>query len=297
MKNKFLQYVFLSCSLMILFSACRKESFKGTETRQAGTSFVYFDAGGGGETYGQEVDFHYKPFTNVITQPFFILRRDAANDADVQKSTTVTASFLDLDAYNTAHETNYAPITGDLATMVPESHTTMTSTGLTFKLDAGVFAIPFAMTINGANFDPAKSYAMVLAITNLGGFKAKHNAAGASLDTLVVTLGVVNQYDGKYHATGVRIHPSLGTLPFDYEVQMTTSGATSVDGPALADLQADLNLTVNPDNSVTATSTYQTLFTPAGTKSTYDPNTKTFDIHVAYNTDAPRIMNIKLVKE
>jgi len=113
----------------------------------------------------------------------------------------------------------------------------------------------------------------------------------------VVTLGVVNQYDGKYHATGARIHPTLGTLPFDYEVQMTTSGLTSVDGNALADLQADLNLTVNPDNSVSVSSTYQPLFSPPGTKNTYDPNTKTFDIHVAYNTDAPRIMNISLVKE
>lgn len=286
MKKKFLQYMFLGCSLMVLFSSCRKDAFDNTtETKGSGKTFVYIDG-------TPEIDQYFQPFTNTIPVTMFTIRRDAANSTDNNKAISVTLKSLSLDDYNTANGTNLTAIPAALATQVADPSIVPTADGLTINFGAGSFAKNYILNVNGTQFDPSKKYAVYYAITSFGGATKK-----VGTDTILCVLGVKNIYDGDYHATGVRIHPVLGTLPFDYVVHMGTSGATSIDGPALADLKADLNLTVNPDNSVTATSTYQPLFYPAGTKNTYDPATKTFDIHVAYNTGAPRIMNISLVKQ
>jgi hypothetical protein len=141
------------------------------------------------------------------------------------------------------------------------------------------------------NFDLLKNYVLPLTIVDASGQPI------SNYKTLFLYVQAKNQYDGVYHASGVRHHPTLGDFTFDYDVTMSTSGPNSIDGGALADLKTDLDLQVNSDNTVTPTSTYQPLFIPAGTTNTYDPATKTFTINVAYNTGAPRIMVIKLVKK
>lgn len=145
--------------------------------------------------------------------------------------------------------------------------------------------------VNTNVVDPAGHFILPLSIVDASGQKI------SNYKTILYNVQAKNKYDGNYHATGERIHPKLGILPFDYVVDMVTSSANSIDGGALADTQQDLNLVINPDNSVTPTSTYQTLFVPSGQTNTYDPATKTFTLHVAYNTGAPRIMNITLVKQ
>jgi hypothetical protein len=287
MKNRFLQYAFLSCSLMILFSACRKESFKGKETLNAGKTYVYFDAGSGGNV-GQEVDYHYAIFTDVITQPFFILRRDAHNNSDLQKAITVTAQISDLAAYNTANQTNYEPIPSNVGTPIADPNITTTATTVTFKMGAGVFAMNYGFSINGANFDASKKYAMLLVITDFGGFSKKHNDAGASLDTLLITLGVKNQYDGDYTANGTISFPdpTSNRSWADRTKTLSTVNATTNETEA-ADLGGSgymMYLKVNADNTVTVT--------PAPTAPnqtiqnngpcTYDPATKTYTLNYKY---------------
>ena len=286
MKKKFLQYMFLGCSLMVLFSSCRKDAFDNTtETKGSGKTFVYIDG-------TPEIDQYFQPFTNTIAVTMFTIRRDAANNADNQKAITVTLKALSLDDYNAANGTNLSPIPASLATQATDASITTTADGLSMNFAAGVFAKNYILNVNGTQFDPSKKYAVYYAISSFGGATKK-----VGTDTVLCVLGVKNIYDGDYHATGSRIHPVLGTYTFDYVVHMGTSGATAVDGPALADLEQDLNLQINPDNTVTPTSTYQPLFVPAGGTNTYDPATKTFDLHVAYNTGAPRIMSIQLVKQ
>jgi len=290
MKNRFLQYAFLSCSLMVLFSACRKESFKGKETLTAGKTFVYFDAGGGGNA-GQEVDFHYAVFTDVITQPFFILRRDAHNNSDLQKAITVTAKIADLAAYNTDHQTDYVPIPSNVGTPIADPNITTTATTVTFKMGAGVFAMNYGFTVNGANFDASKKYAMLLVITDFGGFSKKHNDAGASLDTLLITLGVKNQYDGIYHAAGTFTRYSDPSTFLDSRVINEDKVVGTVDANTVSSTAADLGepitLRVNADNSVTVTFVGASLtdlpgpFTQVG-DNVYDPATKTFTLHYQY---------------
>ncbi|MDB4918420.1 DUF4361 domain-containing protein [Mucilaginibacter sp.] len=286
MKKKFLQYMFLGCSLMLIFSSCRKDAFDNTtETGQSGKSYVYID---GGPVKAQ----YFQPFTTVVPVNMFILRRDAANTADNQKAITVTIKSLSIDDYNAANSTTYTAIPAALATQATDATITTAADGITMNFAAGVFAKNYVLNVDGSQFDPSKKYALYLAITNFGGMSKK-----VGTDTILCVLGVKNKYDGTYHASGTRIHPTLGTFTFDYDVEMTTSGATSINGPALADLHADLSLTVNPDNTVTPSSTAQTVFVPAGLTNTYDPATKTFDLHFAYNTGAPRILNVKLVKQ
>jgi len=283
MKNKVLKYLLLSSCLMVLFSACRKDAFKGTSATGVGKTYVWL---GEAPQYNQ----YFLPFTDIKPVAMFTVRRDAASSGDLQKSGTATLTAISVDDYNAANGTTYSSIPTTLATQSSDASVVATATGLTINFKPGDFAKQLVLNVDGNQFDASKKYAVIYTLTGVGAGLVKK----AGPDTVVSVFGVKNKYDGSYHATGERIHPALGTLPFDYNVSMVTSGATSIDGPALADLQADLNLTVNPDNTVTCTSTYQDLFVPAGTTNTYDPDTQTFTLHVAYNTGAPRIMNITL---
>jgi len=283
MKNKVLKYLLLSSCLMVLFSACRKDAFKGTSATGVGKTYVWI---GEAPQYNQ----YFLPFTDIKPVAMFTVRRDAASSGDLQKSGTATLTAISVDDYNAANGTTYSSIPTTLATQSSDASVVATATGLTINFKPGDFAKQLVLNVDGNQFDASKKYAVIYTLTGVGAGLVKK----AGPDTIVSVFGVKNQYDGSYHATGERIHPALGTLPFDYNVSMVTSGATSIDGPALADLEADLNLTVNADNTVTCTSTYQTLFVPAGQTNTYDPATQTFTLHVAYNTGAPRIMNITL---
>jgi len=192
-----------------------------------------------------------------------------------------------LDAYNHANGLD----TGSNTPYTIPPANAYSIPNLKVTIPAGQHTANLNISVITSNLDPSGAYVIPLTIVDGGGQKI------SNYKTALLNIQAKNQYDGIYHATGERIHPTLGVLPFDYTVHMATAGPTSVDGPALADLQADLHLTINPDNTVTPTSTYQPLFVPAGETNTYDPATKTFNINVAYNSTAPRIMHIKLVQQ
>jgi len=110
-------------------------------------------------------------------------------------------------------------------------------------------------------------------------------------------VNIKNQYDGTYECKGTRIHPVLGTFSFDYKANMGTSSANSIDGNALADLVQDLSITVNPDNTVSLSSTYATVLLQPGKVNSYDPASKTFTLNYYYNSAAPRLISETLVKQ
>jgi hypothetical protein len=155
MKNKFLQYTLLGCSALFLFSSCRKDSFKGTETKQSGKTFVYIEQ-------AQENDLHFLPFTDTKTAIVFTVRRDAASTADLQKAVTITLTAQDLAAYNTANGTDYVPIPGSLAVQTPDPSIATSASGVTMNFAAGVFAKNYSFNIDGSQFDPSKHYAVLL---------------------------------------------------------------------------------------------------------------------------------------
>ncbi|MCO5950949.1 BT_3044 domain-containing protein [Mucilaginibacter flavidus] len=286
MKNKFLQYTLIGCSVMTLFSACRKDPFSGTETKQSGKSYVYI-------TEAQENDLHFLPFTDIKTVTVFSLRRDAASNADLQKSASIVLTSLDLAAYNAANSTDYTPIPTTLATQTADPSIVSSASGVTFNLAPGVFAKNYSLDIDGSKFDPSKKYAVLLAITNFNGYSKMHAANGVALDTILVTLGVKNIYDGVYHAAGLFTRYAADLSQIDQRVINQDKTLGTVDAATVSSTVADLGdgdpitLKVNADNSVTVTFVGTSLsnlpgpFTQVG-DNFYDPATKTFTLHYQY---------------
>jgi hypothetical protein len=116
-----------------------------------------------------------------------------------------------------------------------------------------------------------------------------------NLENGMVIINIKNQWDGNYHASGVRLHPVLGPFSFNYNIDMGTTNANTIEGNALADLGPNLYITINPDNSVTLASDAQTVFPQAGKENDYNPATKTFTLNYFYNTGAPRLISETLV--
>ncbi|MET3977861.1 hypothetical protein ABIB62_000429 [Mucilaginibacter sp. UYP25] len=144
-----------------------------------------------------------------------------------------------------------------------------------------------------ADFDFDGSYALPLTIK-----KASTGTISGNFGSVLYAIGGKNQYEGVYHSTGVRVHPSLGPFPFDTDVTMNTAGSKGISGDALADLGPNLKIIVNADNSVSLSSTAQpsVALTPGGVNK-YDPATKTFTLTYFYNTGAPRKITQTLVKK
>jgi len=281
MKNKFLQYTLLGCSALFLFSSCRKDSFKGTEAKQSGKTFVYIEQ-------AQENDLHFLPFTDTKVVTVFTVRRDAASTADLQKAVTITLTAQNLDAYNADNGTDYVPIPADLAVQTADPSITTTAAGVTMNFAGGVFAKNYSLNIDGSQFDPSKHYAVLLKITNFGGFTAMHDGAGTAGDIILVTLGVKNIYDGDYSADGAIHFPPGGT---DRSWTGRTKTLTTIDAATSSTEAADLGgsgyimyLKVNADNTVTVTpapsAPNQTIQNNGDC--TYDPATHTFNLHYKY---------------
>ena len=281
MKNRFLQYTTLGCALIFLFSACRKDSFKGTQTGQSGKTFVYIEQ-------AQENDLHFLPFTDTKVVTVFTVRRDAASTADLQKAVTLTFAKQDLVAYNTANKTDYIPIPDNLAVQTADPSIVTSASGVTMNFAAGTFAKNYSLNIDGSQFDPSKHYAVLLKMTNTGGFTAQHAADGTPQDVILVTLGVKNIYDGDYSADGAIHFPPGGT---DRSWTGRAKTLTTIDAATSVTEAGDLSgngffmyLKVNADNTVTVTpsptSANQTIQNNGDC--TYDPSTHTFNLHYKY---------------
>lgn len=221
MKNKILQYTLLGCTLMFLFSACRKDSFKGTETKESGKTFVYIEQA---QTRNQFFDV----FTDVKPVLMFTVRRDAASKADLQKAVTVT-----LKAQNQAFVgANYSIMPADLYTLNAQPGVALGSNGdLTLSFAAGDFAKNIIFNVDGSKVDLSKQYAMGYVITSFGGFAKQHTAGGVSQDTILTTIAIKNAYDGNYDVTGSYTDANLpaATGVYPYNVNLETISATSND--------------------------------------------------------------------
>jgi hypothetical protein len=136
------------------------------------------------------------------------------------------------------------------------------------------------------------SYALGFTITKVN--ETGYTVSG-NLQNGIVAINIKNQYDGSYHVKGVRVHPTLGPFPFDYNANLNTVNGTTVDGNVLADLKEGLTMTINADNTVTLSGDLRTVFPQAGKVNSYDPATKTFTLNYYYNAAAPRLINETLV--
>ncbi|MDO3642306.1 DUF1735 domain-containing protein [Mucilaginibacter sp. L3T2-6] len=225
MKNKFLQYTVLGCTLMFLFSACRKDSFKGTEAKESGKTFVYIEQA---QTNNQFFDV----FTDVKPITLFTVRRDAASKADLQKSVTVSLKAMDQ-AYITSKGANYTLLPSSIYTLsTTQSGVSIAANGdLTLNFAGGDYAKNIIFNVDGSKVDLSKQYAVAYVITNFGGFSKQHTASGVSQDTIFATIAIKNKYDGNYDVTGSYSDANIpaATGPYPYNVNLETISANAND--------------------------------------------------------------------
>jgi len=154
----------------------------------------------------------------------------------------------------------------------------------------GQQTITFTIRFAGQNVNFNQQNALGLKITNVSGALLASN-----LSEIVFPIVLKSIYAGVYEASGTRHHPTLGNFSFDYNVTMSTVDKITIDGPALADLQVDLQLHINPDNTVVVTSPgaggQPSTQNTVGATNSYDPATKTFTLNYFYNTGAPRTIH------
>jgi hypothetical protein len=218
------------------------------------------------------------------------IRRDANSEANLNKEAVINISNKQsfLDAYNVEMETEFELLPASAYTIVPSENLAVSGDNWVVKMPPGVFSTQIMIKVDASKFDLSKSYALALKIdqTSLG-------VISNGQDVSVVNVVIKNKYHGLYHSVGVFTHPSSGPRDIDEDKELMTSGATSVSAP-LGDLGGAgyfMNLTVNPDNTVTITPLGATPnIDQSWGDNYYDPATKSFHLYYSYNTSAPRII-------
>lgn len=275
----FITTIMLSATLLSL-SSCLKDS-------------RYINFGGVGTTIELPIE-AYTGQGNLIaealaiqpTPPTIPLIVNVASPKPLSSALSVTLALAPaaLAAYNTANNTNYL--------LLPASDYAISS--WTVTVPANQREATLTISVNTSMIDLSKQYVLPITIASASGQQI------SNYNTVLYSILVKNQWDGTYQASGVRHHPTAGNFSFNYTVQMSTSGANSIEGGALADLQADLILTINADNTVIVTSGpsgQPSTANQPGTVNVYDPTTKTFTLHYFYNNAAPRKIDETLVRQ
>jgi len=210
--------------------------------------------------------------------------------ASLTLSSTVTANIVS-DPTSAANFIATDTAGGKKDHVMPTSLYTM-PTSVTIKPGQQTVVVPIVFA--GDQIDFTQNYIIAVKLADASGAQLTSN-----LNNALIEVVLKNIYAGTYEASGTRHHPTLGNFTFDYDVAMTTVNKTTIDGPALADLDADLQLVVNPDNTVVVTSPggggQPTTMDSPGLVNSYNPATKTFTLHYQYNTSAPRTITETLV--
>lgn len=238
---------------------------------------------------------------NLLTTPqtFEVdLRRDIPNQAELNKSITVTA-VLDptiITSYNAAHGTSYVALAAsdfNVDASTPRSGNTIT---VTFA--PGEFVKPIKINVpNAASLNPSSRYALGFKIASADGAKI------STLNTILVEVGLKNKYDGiysivsgtviRYTAPGVPANDALsGSVVGQPDLILTTTGPNTVEitnlrwanGGGVGGID-NLRATVDPaTNLVTMQSLLLANLTNwAGHENKYDPATKTFYLAFRWN--------------
>ncbi|MFD0795208.1 BT_3987 domain-containing protein [Mucilaginibacter litoreus] len=298
MKKNIYKHILLACSVLVLFSACRKvpDGDMSNEDPNAGTSYIGF-------TGSMESSTFFDPFTDEKTVTVFSLKKDAANPTDLKTAQTITVKALPG-----AVPDGYTLLPKEVYSLADNTASQAQDGSLTFNFAPGDFQKSFRIKINGSKLDLSETYILPYQITSTDGL-AVH---AASKDTLYAIYAVKNAYDGKYTLSGSITRNSAtgpdtklgGTYPDGLTIDLSTSGPNTnefyalwIDGSGVGGI-GGLHLDVDP---VTHKVTVSSRDNPAvkntpGEENSYDPATKTFILNFDWGTDpSTRIVKEKLV--
>ena len=229
------------------------------------------------------------------------VRRDAANNSELQKSVTVKIKNdpAIVTAYNTAHTTNYVPLPAAAYQVDPGNPYANNEWTVTFN--PGEHAKPIMIKLDASKLDFSQQYALGFTITSASGAKISDG-----LESAMIEVGVKNKYDGlysvvsgyvqRYTAPGSPESPSTlsGPLAGNPDVTLVTVGPNTVEiqglqwtagsNSGVAGIN-NLRATVDPATNLVTMQALgnATLSNWAGKENRYDPATKTFYLAFRWN--------------
>jgi len=263
-----------------VFSSCLKDKAPGNQDYSTSPALVSFQYTGNGPVpYIAAI-----PGTAADTSSIEVTLSAQSVTLGIPVTLSVVPYKAGLDSFNTANGTSYVQMDPSLYSL---------QNGGNVTVSPGQQYVTIRINLAGDKIDFTKKNGIGLQIAN-----AKGATIATNLNTAIVLLALKSKYEGNYHVFGTRLHPVLGLFTFDYKAYMSTVDANTIDGPVDADLQTDLQIHVNPDNSVTLSSSspyYSGL--QAGKENDYNPATKTFVLNYFYNTGAPRLIHTTLVAQ
>ncbi|MEO7312587.1 MAG: DUF1735 domain-containing protein [Chitinophagaceae bacterium] len=260
--------LFVALAFTVAAVGCkRKDAPTPSDVKYSGAPMVNFNNYGGYEKVGVEladkwIPFDYEVKLSNTTQP-------AANDISV----TLQKDDNPLGEFNTAN--------GASLVTVPINAFKVENWVVTIK--KGARKANFHFEINPAKLNLANSYGFGFSILSVSGGGATVNVTDEET-RMLVELGTLNDYDGIYNKTSFFSHPTSLTLGGIYgvaaplEVEMITSGATSVDSYVTAFYQYPTEVVVN-----WATPAY-TYFTGVNPRFTINPTTNAVTISESPNS-------------
>jgi hypothetical protein len=271
-----------SAVIMVLFASCLKDKGPGTENYSHSPALVSFQ------------------YTGTSALPFTVALLGTPSDsfalevtlsvASITLTTPVTATIAPDDAsladYNTANGTDYQMLSSDLYTLPNNGAVT---------ISPGQQIVSIPIHFSGDKVDFSKNNGLALKITAASGAVVATN-----LNTAILLLKLKSIYEGNYSETGTLTRYNGATEASGVLDQFDITGTTffstidlnTIDGqvviPGFAATYA--RFTVNPDNTVTISQSPVTPLTNMGNTpgktSTYDPATKTFDLHGGFLNSA-----------
>jgi hypothetical protein len=292
-----LYVVFILFSLA--FASCNKND-KNFDYRKASPSVELPIAAHAGPTMFDNGGFKYAIVDSIINTPQALnttVLLSAPNPLKNAVTVTLTVDNSVVTKLNAAHKALYlADSTAAVkdGTDLPDATATKyaiyvalpgpayTVPGNTVTIAAGQLTANYVINIITTKLTYGVNYMLPVTITDGGGQDINY------YKSVYYIIGLKNQYDGNYLADGSLSFPdpSSNRSWSARAKSLTTVGLTSVRAEA-ADLGGSsyyMNLSVNPDNTVTVTST------PDAANQTiqndgiciYDPTTKTFTLNYKY---------------
>jgi len=181
--------------------------------------------------------------------------------------------------------------------ILPPSNSFNFNPTVTIKKGTRIDSVVLNVTSSG--LDLTKAYAVPLIITAVSPINV---TISGNFGEAYVVIGPKNQYDGIYHATGTFIRAGVSRAIVDAAANSAfrTKTVTTINGNTvqteLGDLKGSgylMNLTVNPDNSVTIAPAGLTPALDFPSPSSYNPATKTFTLSYSYSAGT-RVGNEKV---
>ena len=280
----------LAMSGTLLLTACLKDTGPVQDFSQS-PPVVSFQADGQGDNFSSVAVLGTSSSSSPAVDSFEISLGVASLYLSTPVKVTISAVQSTLDSFNNANGTSFA--------LLPSSAYSIQGGGA-ITIPAGKNLVNFAVSFFGASIDFTQQYALPLTITAASG---GNSIVASNLKSYVAIITPANIYSGNYTASGARILYNGATVASGVAATSSIGGTVAMTYVSattstvqLGDLTTDfMDLTVNPDNSVTVgpASSGATFANLANDGTcTYNPGTKTFTLAYKYYNGSGNLRHI-----